>query len=104
MGAIVTDPMSWLGVLGSVGVLLAGNAIRKYVLPFLRVGKRHKYAQYIGMIADEVTDDLRALYPEKEWLKHLDDAVDRLIEICGVSTDIARRAVNAAVGRFNTMK
>lgn len=90
---------SWLSVLGSVGLILAGHVVNKYLLPFLNIGHRRKYAEYIAGIADEVTDDLRERYPDKTWLSHLDEAVDALIRICGVSEEVARRAVNAALAR-----
>lgn len=99
MESILSNSGSWLTFLGSVGLLLIGHVARKYVIPFLRVGKRQRYAQYIAIIADEITDELRSKYPEKEWLKHLDEAVDRLAAICEISPEIARRAINASVSR-----
>jgi hypothetical protein len=97
--AFSLDPGSWLGLLGSVGLLLVGHVAKKYIIPFLSVGNRKQYATYIATIADEVTDDLRSKYPDKEWLQHLDEAIDALISICGISEDIARRAINASVAR-----
>lgn len=47
----------------------------------------------------EITDDLKMKYPEKEWLKHLDEAVDSLISICNISSEIANRAINASASR-----
>ena len=99
MDPVIGGAGSWLTVLGSVGLLLAGHLARKYVIPFLQIGKRQRYAQFIAEIADEVTDDLRNRYPQKSWLKHLDEAIDALVSICGVSSEIARRAINAAVAR-----
>ena len=99
MDSIVTEPNSWLGVLSSVALLIATYVVKKYVIPFLQVGKREKYARFIATIADEVTDDLRGRYPNEEWVKHLDEGIDRLIEICGVSQEIARRSVGAAAAR-----
>jgi hypothetical protein len=99
MESILAQTDSWLGPLGSVALLLATYVAKKYVIPFLQVGKRQRYAQFIAAIADEVTDDLRSKYPNKQWLKHLDEAVDRLIQICGVTPEIARRAVRAAAAR-----
>jgi len=93
------QPGSWFSVLGSLGLVLAGHVVSKYVIPFLAVGRREQYARYVALIADEVTDDLRGKYPDKEWLKHLDEAVDRLISICGIAPDVARRAVNASAVR-----
>ena len=99
MESILVEPDSWLGLLSSVALIIAIYAVKKYVIPFLQVGKRQKYAQYIATIADEITDDLRSKYPNKQWLKHLDEAVDRLIAICGISEDIAKRAISAATAR-----
>ncbi len=90
---------SLLGLLGSVGLAMATYLANKYVIPFLSVGKRHKYAEYIATIAEDVIDELRAKYPEREWLKHLDEAVDQLIDICGISDEIARRAIAASASR-----
>jgi len=93
------DTSSWLGLLGSIGLTLAAYLANRYVIPFLKVGKRQKYAEFIAIIADELTDELRAKYPERQWLQHLDEVVDRLAEICGVSKEIALRAVRAAAAR-----
>lgn len=90
---------SWLGLLGSVGLMLAGHLANKYVIPFLQVGKRKHYAEYIAALADDITDDLKGKYPETEWLKHLDEAIDTLIAVCGISSEIASRAINAAASR-----
>ena len=94
-----SEPISWVGVLGSTALLFAGYVTKRYVLPFLKVGKRQKYAQFIAAIADEVTDDLIRKYPGKKWLEYLDEAIDQLIAICEVPPQVARRAVNAAVAR-----
>jgi len=99
MDSLFGQTGSWLGLLGAIGLLATGHLVRKYVIPFLSVGQRQKYAAYIATIADDVTDELRTKYPDKKWLAHIDEAVDRLIEICSVSRDIAYRAVRAAVAR-----
>lgn len=102
MESLLTEPTSWVGLVGTIAMLLVGNVTRKYVIPFLSVGKRQKYAQYIATIADEVTDDLKNTYPDKEWLKHLDKAVDQLVNVCQVTPEIARRAINASIERTST--
>ncbi|MFQ5453787.1 MAG: hypothetical protein ACE5D6_06335 [Candidatus Zixiibacteriota bacterium] len=99
MDLSIFNPGSWLGILGSVGLLLASHLAKKYVIPFLQIGKRQQYAQFIATIADEITNDLKRKYPEKVWLKHLDEAVDSLIAICNISPEIARRAINASIYR-----
>ena len=99
MEALFSQPGSWLNVLGSVALVLAGYVANKYVIPFLKVGRRDRYARYIAAIADELTDDLTTRYPEKQWLKHLDEAVDQLATICGIKHETARRAIRAATAR-----
>jgi hypothetical protein len=90
---------SWLGILGSVGLMLVSYVAKKYVIPFLQIGKRQKYAEYITTIADEVISELQHKYPDKAWLQHLDEAITTLAQICGVDTDIAERAVKASAAR-----
>ena len=99
MDSILSNSNTLWGIIGSIGLGLAGILTRKYLVPFLQVDRRRRYAQYIGLLADEVTDELRLRYPDRTWIKHLDEAVDRLIEITGISADIARRAINAAAAR-----
>ena len=99
MESLFSQPASWLGILGSVGMLLFGHVSNKYILPFLKIGKRKQYAQYIATIADELTDDLKNKYPQKDWLKNLDLVVDTLITICNISPQVARRAISASLSR-----
>ena len=96
---LLTNGLAWGGMIGSVILILVAHVCRKYLIPFLVIGKRRKYAKWIAGIADEVTDDLRARYPENEWLVHLDEAVDKIIEVCQISGEIARRSARAAVSR-----
>jgi len=98
MESMLLNPTSWLGVLGSLAVLLAGHIATKYVIPFLSVGKRQRYAELIAMLADEITDELQAKY-EKDWTRYLDQAIDKLISILGIDAEVARRAINAAAAR-----
>lgn len=99
MDSLFSDGTSWLGILGSLGVTFLGFLAQKYIIPFLKVGKRRAYAQYIAAIADEVIDSLRARYPDKAWLKHLDEAVETLVRITGISEEIGLRAIRAAAAR-----
>jgi hypothetical protein len=78
---------------------MLGFVAKKYLLPFLTVGRRQRYAEYIAKIADEIISDLRTRYPDQEWLKHLDEAVELLVEITEISPEVGRRAIRAAVQR-----
>lgn len=99
MDSISMQGNTWLGLLGSVGLLLASYLAKRYVIPFLQVGKRQQFAQYIAVIADEVLDELRLKYPDRQWLTHLDEAIKKLAEICGISSEIAERAIRASAAR-----
>ena len=95
--------MPLLELVGSVAVIVAGWIANKYVVPFLHVGRRQRYAELIATLADEITDELMGLYPDTAWLEHLDEAVDKLISILGIDSDIARRAIRAAAARKRTV-
>ena len=99
MESLFSQPTSWLGLLSSAGMILFGHVANKYIIPYLKIGKRKQYAQYVATIADEITDDLKNKHPQKEWLKHLDASVDMLISICEISPQVARRAISASLSR-----
>jgi hypothetical protein len=99
MDPLAVHSDSWFGLFGSVGLLLASYVAKKYIIPFLQIGKRQKFAQYITIIADEVIDELRNKYPERSWLEHLEEAIKMLSDICNVSPEIAERAVRASAAR-----
>jgi hypothetical protein len=88
-----------LGGIGAVFMALVAWFARKYLLPFLEIGRRRQYANYIAIIADEVTDDLVRRYPNESWVKYFDEAVDKIISICGIDIEVARRAASAAMSR-----
>jgi len=88
-----------VGGFGTIFLALVVWFARKYLVPFLQVENRRRYARYIAAIADEVTDDLVLKYPDRTWIKNIDEAVDKIISICNIDTEIARRAVSAALSR-----
>jgi hypothetical protein len=88
-----------LEALGAILLLLLGWVIKKYLIPFLNTELKRKMAEYVLLIADEVTDQLVAKYPKNELLKWLDQAVDKIMEITGVSKEVATRAAQAALFR-----
>ncbi|MCP4703146.1 MAG: hypothetical protein GY865_00930 [candidate division Zixibacteria bacterium] len=85
MGAIIMIVITWFA--------------KKYLLPFLKIEGRRRYATYIASIADEVTDELRLKYPDKSWTVYLDEAVDKIIKICDIKPEVARRALSASISR-----
>lgn len=87
------------GALGAILLLLLGWAVKKYLIPFLDTELKKKLAEYVLLIADEVTDQLVARYPKNELFKWLDSAVDKIMEITGVSQEVATRAAEAALAR-----
>jgi len=109
--------LTLIPILGDILQFLAGNVIelvgglgtlfmaavawlaKKYLVPWLKIDSRRRYAAYIAAIADDVTDELRQRYPGKTWAVYLDEAVDKIIDICNINPDIARRAALAALAR-----
>ena len=87
-----------LAILSMLVVFIGKN----YLLPFLRVERRRRYAKWIAHLADEVTDDLVSRYPNKRWMKFVDESVDKLMEICGIDKNVAGRAINSAICRKRT--
>ena len=97
--SLLNGMTSWTGLLGTIGLTLASYLAKRYVIPFLEVGRRRRYAEYIAHIADDVTDELKSKYPEKIWMNHLDEAINRLMAIVGISPEIARRVIKASASR-----
>ena len=85
--------------LGAILFLLLGWMTKRYLIPFLNTELRKRMAEYVLLIADEVTDQLVAKYPKNELLRWLDQAVDKIIEITGTSKEVATRAAQAALTR-----
>lgn len=96
---LLTNGLAWGGMIGSVILILVSHLTKKYLIPFLLIGRRREYARWIAIIADEATDDLRGRYPENEWIQHLDEAVDKIMEVCQISGEIARRSARASITR-----
>ena len=96
---IADNIINLAGGVGALFMVILAYLARTYLVPFLKLEHRRRYAVYIATIADEVTDDLVRRYPDRHWLKYLDQAVDKIIEICNIDRDIAERAASAALSR-----
>jgi len=98
---------SW--ILNHSGVLIGGlwalvlpllaRWVRSEVRPYIQTERRRRMAQWIGYLADDLTDELRVRYPQSQWIQRLDEAVDTLSEAAGIAPEVARRAIHAAAGR-----
>jgi hypothetical protein len=88
-----------LGGFWSVLLTVAIWWARRELKPYLKTEERRRKAMWIAQLADEITDELKARYPESKWLERLDEAVDKLIEAAGIAPEVASRAVHAAAGR-----
>ena len=73
--------------------------LKKYLLPLLNSELKKTVAQHVLLIADDVTDWLIEMYPDQKPYKYLDQIVDKIMEICGVSKVVAERAAKAALKR-----
>lgn len=87
------------GGMGAIILIVVTWVTKMYLVPLLKMENRRRYAAYIAAIADEITDELRLKYPDKSWVVYLDEAVDKIIRICDIDQDVARRAISAAISR-----
>src|SRR3972149_152811 len=90
--------------LGSIGIVVLGWLAQKYLAPYLSTEKRRKMAGHILLIADDVTSSLLLKYPNSGWASWIDQAVEEIMEITGVSRDVALRAAKAALVRKGVKK
>ena len=83
----------------SAVLFLLGWLAKKFLKPLLEVEQNRAMAVWIAKIADDVTDELVARYPDAKWDDWLDKAVDKIIDVCDIKDEIAKRAATAAIGR-----
>ncbi|MBV6341078.1 hypothetical protein [Candidatus Magnetobacterium casense] len=95
--SFMSAPVEWAG-LGLIGIAI-GWLANKYLKPWLNTEIRLKVARYVLLMADEITDQLMVKYPDKKLVEVLDEAVDTLMKVCGVSKEVAERAIKAAIAR-----
>jgi hypothetical protein len=86
------------GFIGALFALIVWAA-KQYLVPYLMAGKRLRYAEWIARLADDITDDLIKKHPGNDWISFANDAVDKLMDICGIEKEVADRAVNASIER-----
>ena len=66
-------------------LLILGYLAGRYLKPWLeKSSKRLARAQEIALVADRVTDELILVAPGQHWTRWIDEAVDRVIEACGL--------------------
>lgn len=97
IGGFLSD--KGLEALGALLMIYLGIFVKREIMPLLQIRRNREVAEYILVIADDVTDYFRLKFPSAHWSVWLDRAVDRIIEITGVGRDVADRAAKAAVVR-----
>lgn len=83
----------------AIVLIFLGWLVKKHLLPLLNSETKKKIAEHVLLIADDVTDWLTATYPDQKPYKYLDKAIDKIMEVCGVSREVAERAAKAALKR-----
>jgi len=83
----------------AIALIFLGWMVKKYLLPLLDSETKKKVAEHVLLIADEVTDWLIQMYPDQKPYKYLDQLIDKIMDICGVSRAVAERAAKAALKR-----
>lgn len=97
LGGLLTEQS--IAALGAILMIYIGILVKKHLAPLLQIKRNREVAEYILVIADDVTDYFRLKFPSAHWSVWLDRAVDRIIEITGVGRDTADRAARASVAR-----
>lgn len=92
-------PEKALAALGAIFLAYLGYLVRKELVPLLKIKKNRELARHVLVIADDLTDYFRLKFPSAHWSVWLDRAVDRIIEITGISRETADRAIRASVAR-----
>jgi len=88
-----------LSGIGTLITLIVAWLAKEYLLPYLSTERKRRMANYILLIADEVTDYFRLKYPDIKWAEWLDQAIDKIIQITGAPKEVASRAAQAAIAR-----
>lgn len=101
---VLLAPFSWVAQSAensiiSIVFLLMVWLVKKYLVPLIGTEIRQKTAELILRIADDITDELVGTYPDEKIYQYLDKAVDKLMEACGVSKEVATRAIKASLAR-----
>jgi len=97
LGGILTEQS--IAAIGTILMLYLGFIVKKELVPLLKVKRNMEIARHILVIADDVTDFFRLKFPSAHWSVWLDRAVDRIMEITGISRETAQRAAQAALSR-----
>ena len=95
---------SLLPGIGSLLLVVVGWVAQKYLVPFLATEQKKRLAEHVLLIADEVTSSLVLKYPASGWANWIDQAVEQIMQISGVSREVAMRAATAALVRKGVKK
>ena len=97
LGGFLTDKS--FEALGALFMIVLGIFIKQEIMPLLQATRNREVAEYVLVIADDVTDYFRLKFPNAHWSVWLSQAVDRIIEVTGVGKEVADRAAKAAIAR-----
>ncbi|HEQ98795.1 MAG TPA: hypothetical protein ENO22_05590 [candidate division Zixibacteria bacterium] len=81
------DVVMWVierfGGIDNIVYVGLGLFISKFLVEWLKVGTRKRYFHWLAGLADEITDNLIASYPDSEWIDRVDGYIDFFIEKLG---------------------
>lgn len=80
-------------------LIVLGFVVVKFLVPLLKSQLSKSIASHLLIIADDVTDYYVDKYPNSKPAEWIDQAVDKIIEVMGVSRETAKRAAIAALQR-----
>ena len=85
--------------IGSLLMLVLSWIAAKYLPSLLNTERKKRLAEYLLKIADDLTDYFVQKYPDSKYTQWIDQAVTKLMEICGVERDVAERVLKAVIER-----
>lgn len=88
-----------LEAFGAILLVFVGVLTKRYIVPLLKSAQARQTAEHVLTIADDVTDYFAEKFPTAHWSVWLDRAIDKIIEVTGVSRGPAERAAMAAISR-----
>lgn len=88
-----------LTALGSLLMLVLSWVAGKYLPKLLDTERKKRMAEYLLKIADDLTDYFIQKYPDSKYAQWIDQAIEKLMEICGVERDVAERVLKAVIER-----
>lgn len=101
MGTVISGIFAWLlpvlanNIIGIIVVALVGVFGSK-IADFV---KKHQFAQTLILVAQDVVHQVAAANPNLPIAQLIDKAIDKLVEVTGISKEVATRVITSAIAQ-----